>query len=63
MNQLVAFLREVQVELKKVHWPSRDQTVRYTLVVLGMSAFIVVFLGGLDLLFSYLRNVLVFRQQ
>lgn len=61
MNQLVTFLQEVKIELKKVNWPTREQTVRYTLVVIGISAVITVFLGGLDFLFSYSLNTFVFR--
>jgi preprotein translocase subunit SecE len=43
------FLREVKIELKKVTWPSRQQTLGSTLVVIVLVAIISVFLGTVDL--------------
>jgi len=48
MTQLVQFLKEVRVELAKVSWPTRNQTIVYTLVVIGISIFMAVYLGLLD---------------
>ena len=42
------FLREVKVELKKVVWPSKKQTIGSTLVVLILVLIISVFLGIVD---------------
>jgi preprotein translocase subunit SecE len=53
------FLREVKVELKKVVWPSRKQTVGSTVVVLILVIIISVFLGVVDLgLSGLIRMVL-----
>ena len=48
------YLLEVKAELKKVQWPSKTQVVNYTIMVLGISIVIGLFLGGLDLLFTNL---------
>lgn len=48
MTNITQFLKEVRVELAKVSWPTRNQTVLYTLVVIGISLFMAVFLGLLD---------------
>ena len=48
MSKLVQFLKEVRVELAKVSWPTRNQIVLYTLVVIGISLFMAAFLGLLD---------------
>lgn len=48
MERVINFLKDVRVELAKVSWPTREQTVQYTLVVLGLSFAIAVFLGGVD---------------
>ena len=48
MDKITQFLREVRVELSKVSWPTKNQTVLYTLVVIGISLFVAVFLGLLD---------------
>lgn len=54
MDKLITFLKEVRIELAKVTWPTRKQTVQYTLVVIGLSLFIAVYLGALDALFGYI---------
>ena len=51
-EKLVRFLKEVYLELKRVTWPSRQQTIKYTLIVIGFSAAVALFLGGLDYIFA-----------
>ena len=53
-GKIPTFLKEVKLEIKKVNWPTRRQTVRYTLIVLGISFFAALFLGGLGFLFTLL---------
>jgi len=53
------FLREVKVELKKVTWPSRKQTVGSTVVVIVLVMLISLFLGIVDFgISSLIRAVL-----
>ncbi len=47
-----AFIGEVYSELTKVTWPSREDAVRLTILVLVVSAVMGVFLGLWDLGFS-----------
>jgi len=55
----VQFLREVKVELKKVAWPSRKQTIGSTVVVIALIILISLFLGSIDIgLSSLIRTVL-----
>ena len=56
MTNITNFLKEVRVELSKVSWPTRKQTVFYTIVVIGLSLFFAVILGLLDLLYEFLVN-------
>jgi preprotein translocase subunit SecE len=53
------FLREVKVELKKVVWPSRKQTIGSTVVVLILVMIISVFLGMVDMGLSGLIRVVL----
>jgi len=53
-GKITTFLKEVRLEVKKVNWPTRQQTIRYTLIILGISLVIAAFLGGLDFLFTIL---------
>lgn len=55
----VQFLREVKVELKKVAWPSRKQTVGSTVVVLILVTIIAFFLGAADIALSSLIQVVL----
>jgi len=48
IDKAVQFLREVKVELKKVTWPSRKQTMGSTVVVLVIVTIISLFLGLVD---------------
>ena len=48
MDKIITFLKEVRVELSKVSWPTRNQTIIYTMVVIGISLFMAAFLGLLD---------------
>jgi preprotein translocase subunit SecE len=45
------FLTEVIAELKKVTWPTRDETMKLTAVVIAISVIVGLFIGGLDALF------------
>ena len=42
------FFKEVSVELKKVSWPTRQQTVAATMVVITVSFIVAFFLGIVD---------------
>ena len=53
------FLREVKIELKKVTWPSRKETLASTAVVIVLVIIISAFLGLVDMgLSSLIRFVL-----
>ncbi len=54
------FLKDVRSELKKVSWPSRQETVKLTGVVILISVILAAFLGLLDFGFVTLLNRLLF---
>ena len=51
---LLTYLREVKLELNKVTWPSKQQTMNMTLVVIIVSILVAIYLGVLDLVFARL---------
>ncbi|OGZ35281.1 MAG: preprotein translocase subunit SecE [Candidatus Portnoybacteria bacterium RIFCSPLOWO2_12_FULL_39_9] len=55
-SKAISFLKEVRIELKRVTWPTQQDTIKYTLIVIGFSLAVAAFLGGLDFLFSWLLN-------
>ncbi len=48
LQKSLQFLREVKVELKKVTWPTRKQTLGSTAVVIVLVILIAIFLGAVD---------------
>jgi len=59
LNRITTFLKEVKVELKKVNWPTKQETTKYTLIVIGVSLAVAIFLGGLDFIFTWLLEKFV----
>ncbi len=47
------FLTEVASELRKVHWPTRQETVAATVVVLVVVAIVSLWLGLVDAVISF----------
>ena len=58
-SKAISFLKEVRIELKRVTWPTQQDTIKYTLIVIGFSLAVAAFLGGLDFLFTWLLNKFV----
>jgi len=48
IGQVKDFLREVRIELKRVTWPSRKETIAATGMVIILSVLVAFFLGLLD---------------
>jgi len=55
----IQFLREVRVELKKVTWPTRKQTIGSTIAVIVLVLIISLFLGLIDIGLSSLLQLIV----
>ncbi len=61
MSKTIEFLREARAELEKVSWPTKEQIVRNTLIVIGISVATALFLGTLDYVFSLLAERFLFQ--
>jgi preprotein translocase subunit SecE len=46
-------------ELRKVTWPTREETRNLTIVVIGISVALGIFLGGIDFILSWLYSAVV----
>jgi len=55
-SKITTFLKEVRLEMKKVNWPTRQETFRYTLIVIGISLAIAFYLGFFDFIFTKILN-------
>jgi preprotein translocase subunit SecE len=52
MSKVTEYFKDTKTELKHVIWPSRSQTIFYTLVVIILSVLIGYLLGVFDFIFK-----------
>jgi preprotein translocase subunit SecE len=58
-ERIKLFLIESKQELKKVNWPRKEETVRYTIFVIVLSLGVAAFLGILDFILLQLLQKIV----
>jgi preprotein translocase subunit SecE len=58
-NAIVRYYRETVGELKKVVWPTREEALRLTWIVLVVITIMAIILGTADYLFSQLFRFLI----
>lgn len=56
-QKFVAYLQSSKEEMKKVSWPSRQDTLRYSALVIGVSICMAAFFAALDLGFTKLVDL------
>ncbi len=59
LKSLTTYLRASRAELEKVTWPSREETIRYSILVTAVSVATAVFFASLDFGFRNGLDVLV----
>lgn len=52
MSKTADYFKDIKAELKHVIWPSKKQTIFYTIIVALLSVFVAYYLGVFDFLFS-----------
>ena len=55
-GKLLLFLKEVQLETKKVNWPKRQDTIKSTVIVILFSVAVAMILSIFDLAFTSLMK-------
>lgn len=55
----IRFLKEAVAELKKVVWPTKEQLVRLTIIVIVVSVSAGILIGGLDYIFTKLLALIL----
>ena len=53
------FVRETRSELKKVVWPTREQTINLTAIVIAVSVAVGLIMGGIDIIFKTFFQLLL----
>jgi preprotein translocase subunit SecE len=59
LDKAKSYILESRQEFRRVNWPSRQETIRLTLIVIGISIGVAAFLGILDFIFSYLLQIFI----
>ena len=62
-NRLVHYFKETRTELRKVHWPTRNEARNLTLIVLAVTVAMTIFLGVIvdPLALNLFKGILVER--
>ncbi len=58
-NAIVRYIKETRAELRKVTWPTREEAINLTVIVVAVTAGMAAFLGVVDYLFSKLFGLIV----
>lgn len=56
MSRLGNYLRDTAAEMKHVSWPTQTQALIYTVLVIVVCAFVALFLGAFDYVFTTILN-------
>ncbi|MBP6924652.1 MAG: preprotein translocase subunit SecE [Candidatus Pacebacteria bacterium] len=59
MTQLVKYIRATFAELRQVSWPSRQEAISYTVLVIVISTIVALYVGAFDYLFSQAVSQLI----
>ena len=52
MNKLINYFKDTRSEMKHVSWPTQNQAINFTILVLGISIFTGLLLGFFDVIFQ-----------
>jgi len=58
-NTILNYFKDTRVEMKKVNWPTRRQTIRYTIVVIAVSLGVAAVLGAFDYVFAGILQLII----
>jgi len=56
---LTTYLKETRNELRHVNWPTRKQTIAFTLIVIILSIVTAVLLGGFDYVYTTIIRFII----
>ncbi len=59
IQKIQTYFTESYKELRKVNWPTSQETVRLTGIVIALSLGVALFLGLLDIGFTYILSQLI----
>ncbi|MFH0764681.1 MAG: preprotein translocase subunit SecE [Candidatus Omnitrophota bacterium] len=60
-NKVATFFKEIKLEMTKVAWPTKNELIGSTIVVLVSLAILSAFIGVCDIVLSKLVNIIMSR--
>ena len=60
-NKVVGFFNDIKLEMSKVSWPTRDELIGSTIVVIISLAILAIFIGICDVVVSKIVNIVMTR--
>ncbi len=60
-NRIMQYIRETRAELRKVVWPTRQEAINLTAIVVGTIVVMSAFFGVVDYLLTQLFRLLISR--
>ena len=58
-NGLIGFFREVKAEVKRITWPSKDETKKAFIAVMVFTLMYTILVGGFDSIFQSLFKMIL----
>jgi len=58
-NVIVRYFKETRAELRKVTWPTRQEALNLTLLVVGFTILMAALLGIIDYLFAWAFGLII----
>jgi preprotein translocase subunit SecE len=58
-SSLFGFFREVKAEVKRITWPSKEETKKALIAVLIFTIIYIILVGGLDFIFKNLFEMIL----
>ncbi|MBR4878450.1 MAG: preprotein translocase subunit SecE [Clostridia bacterium] len=58
-KKVAKFFKDMKSEAKKVVWPNKKQVINNTAVTVATIVLVGVIVGGLDAVFSWIRNLII----
>ncbi len=61
MSSFIQYIKDTKSELKHVSWPTRSQTIWFTVLVIVISLLTAVYLGAFDQLFTHIVKTYIIK--
>ena len=60
-NKVSLFFKDIKLEMSKVSWPTKDELIGSTIIVMVSLAILSLFIGACDLVLSKMVNIIMTR--